>query len=203
MKLQIDEPAAVAGFDSVSVCLSKGLGAPGGFGAAGFAEFHCAGAALAQGSGRWHAAGRRARRGGDVRPGAPRATACTGSRKRRRFSPRGCAPWDCGSSLRKPTCCTSTFPRRWRLDLKAHLERRGILATIAPRTRLVTHLDLPRAKVEAALQAFRDFPHWDSVAGRRTDIRAFTPPLQRHPEKFSCFSARELNFPLAAGLMPA
>ena len=47
-------------------------------------------------------------------------------------------------------------------DLKAHLEQRGILATIAPRTRLVTHLDLPRAKVETALQAFRDFPHWDS-----------------------------------------
>jgi threonine aldolase len=47
-------------------------------------------------------------------------------------------------------------------DLKVHLEQRGILATIAPRTRLVTHLDLPRAKIEAALQAFRDFPHWDS-----------------------------------------
>jgi threonine aldolase len=47
-------------------------------------------------------------------------------------------------------------------DLKVHLQQRGILATIAPRTRLVTHLDLPRAKAEAALQAFRDFPHWDS-----------------------------------------
>ena len=45
-------------------------------------------------------------------------------------------------------------------SLKKHLEQRGILATIAPRTRLVTHLDLPRAKVEATLQAFREFPDW-------------------------------------------
>jgi len=51
-------------------------------------------------------------------------------------------------------------------QLKVHLEQRGILATIAPRTRLVTHLDLPRAKAEAALQAFRDFPHWDSSPAR-------------------------------------
>src|SRR5579863_4269286 len=41
VKLQIDEPAAVAGFDSVSVCLSKGLGAPAGsvlLGSKGFIE---------------------------------------------------------------------------------------------------------------------------------------------------------------------
>ncbi len=44
--------------------------------------------------------------------------------------------------------------------LKAHLEQRGINATVAPRTRLVTHLDLPRPKIETALQAFRDYPHW-------------------------------------------
>src|SRR6202040_3756951 len=30
VKLKIDERSAVAGFDSVSVCLSKGLGAPAG-----------------------------------------------------------------------------------------------------------------------------------------------------------------------------
>jgi threonine aldolase len=45
-------------------------------------------------------------------------------------------------------------------NLKKHLEQHGILATIAPRTRLVTHLDLPRAKVESTLQAFREFPDW-------------------------------------------
>ena len=47
-------------------------------------------------------------------------------------------------------------------DVKKHLERRGILATVSTRTRLVTHLDLTRAKIDTVLQAFRDFPHWES-----------------------------------------
>jgi hypothetical protein len=47
-------------------------------------------------------------------------------------------------------------------DLKSHLQQRGILATITPRTRLVTHLDAPREKIHTALQAFRDFPNWRS-----------------------------------------
>jgi hypothetical protein len=34
------------------------------------------------------------------------------------------------------------------------------MATVAPRTRLMTHMDLPRAKIDAAVQAFRDYPHW-------------------------------------------
>jgi threonine aldolase len=46
--------------------------------------------------------------------------------------------------------------------LKSHLQERGILATVGTRTRLVTHLDVPRAKIETVLQAFRDYPHWDS-----------------------------------------
>jgi threonine aldolase len=45
--------------------------------------------------------------------------------------------------------------------LKSHLEERGILATVGTRTRLVTHLDVPRPKIETLLQAFRDYPHWD------------------------------------------
>jgi len=46
--------------------------------------------------------------------------------------------------------------------LKAHLKHRGVLASVAPRTRLMTHMDLPRAKVDAAIQAFREYPHWPS-----------------------------------------
>jgi threonine aldolase len=46
-------------------------------------------------------------------------------------------------------------------DLKRHLESQGILATITPRTRLATHLDVPRDKIEAVLRAFRDYPRWD------------------------------------------
>jgi threonine aldolase len=46
--------------------------------------------------------------------------------------------------------------------LASHLEERGILATVSTRTRLVTHLDLTRAQIESVLQAFRDYPHWNS-----------------------------------------
>jgi threonine aldolase len=46
--------------------------------------------------------------------------------------------------------------------LKSHLDQRGILATVGTRTRLVTHLDVPRTKIETVLQAFRDYPHWVS-----------------------------------------
>jgi threonine aldolase len=47
-------------------------------------------------------------------------------------------------------------------DLKSHLGERGILATVRPRTRLMTHLDLQRSQIDKALQAFRDYPYWDS-----------------------------------------
>jgi threonine aldolase len=44
--------------------------------------------------------------------------------------------------------------------LRAHLEKLGIVASIGPRTRLATHLDAPRVKIEAALRAFQEFPGW-------------------------------------------
>jgi threonine aldolase len=44
--------------------------------------------------------------------------------------------------------------------LRAHLRQRGILASVAPRTRLMTHMDLPRGKIDRAIEAFRDYPHW-------------------------------------------
>jgi hypothetical protein len=51
--------------------------------------------------------------------------------------------------------------------LRAHLTERGILASIAPLTRLATHLDTPRAKIEAVLQAFREYPGWSRGLGGR------------------------------------
>lgn len=44
--------------------------------------------------------------------------------------------------------------------LKAHLRQRGILASVAPRTRLMTHMDLPRVQIDRAIQVFREYPHW-------------------------------------------
>lgn len=44
--------------------------------------------------------------------------------------------------------------------LRAHLETRGVIASVAPRTRLMTHMDLSRPKIDRAIEAFRDYPHW-------------------------------------------
>ncbi len=41
--------------------------------------------------------------------------------------------------------------------LAEHLLRRGIPASIRTRTRLVTHLDVSREKIDSALQAFREY----------------------------------------------
>jgi threonine aldolase len=45
-------------------------------------------------------------------------------------------------------------------DLRGHLKKQGILASVAARTRLMTHMDLPRPKIDAAVRAFREYPHW-------------------------------------------
>jgi threonine aldolase len=56
--------------------------------------------------------------------------------------------------------------------LRDHLAERGILASIAPLTRLATHLDTPRAGIEAVLQAFRDYPGWSRAPGDEVRGRA-------------------------------
>ena len=47
--------------------------------------------------------------------------------------------------------------------LEDYLQRQCILATVAPRTRLVTHLDVSRAKIDAVIRAFREFAEGPSV----------------------------------------
>lgn len=42
--------------------------------------------------------------------------------------------------------------------LSEHLLRHRIRASVAPRTRIVTHLDVPRESVDAVLKAFREYP---------------------------------------------
>ena len=64
--------AIAAPFDSVSVCFSKGLGAPVGSALVGSRELHRRRAPLAQDGRRRHAPGRRPRRGGAARARAPR-----------------------------------------------------------------------------------------------------------------------------------
>ena len=56
------------------------------------------------------------------------------------------------------------IPARHVAPLTEHLLRRGIRASVAAHTRLVTHLDLSRAQIDAALRAFRRVPELAAVA---------------------------------------
>jgi threonine aldolase len=160
VKLGIDASAAVAGFDSVSVCLSKGLGAPAGSVLLGPRDF------IAQAR-RWRKA-----LGGGMRQAGILAAA--GLYALEHHVPRLAQDHEnadyLGAGLRamgwrvEPPQTNMLYveiPAARAAELKTHLEQRGILATIKPRTRLVTHLDLPREKIESVLRAFRDYPHRD------------------------------------------
>ena len=161
VKLQIDEPGAVAGFDSVSVCLSKGLGAPAGSLLLGSREF------IAQAR-RW----RKALGGGMRQAGVLAAAGIYALEHHVRelaldhanaeFLAEGVRAMGLRIEPPQTNMLYINIPAAKTADLNMHLQQRGILATVAPRTRLVTHLDLPRAKIDTVLQAFRDYPGFDS-----------------------------------------
>jgi threonine aldolase len=161
VKLKIDEPAAVAGFDSVSICLSKGLGAPAGSVLLGSRE-------LIATARRWRKA-----LGGGMRQAGILAAAglyalehhvrrLEEDHENAEFLAAGLRP--IGLTVEQPqtNLVFVGIPPAHVSALSAHLAERGVLASIAPRTRLATHLDAPRAKIERALQAFRDYSGWSS-----------------------------------------
>ena len=159
VKLGIDERAAAAGFDSVSVCLSKGLGAPAGSVLLGDRDF------IGQAR-RWRKAlGGGMRQAGvlaaaglyalehHVRPlAADHANAEHLAEGLRALGLRVEAP--------QTNILYVDIPESQVEGLQDYLERRGILATVRPHMRLVTHLDVPRGKIDTVLQAFRDYPRW-------------------------------------------
>ena len=161
VKLGTDERTAVAGFDSVSVCLSKGLGAPAGSVLLGTRD--CIARAR-----RWRKA-----LGGGMRQAGVLAAAGLYAIE---HHVRGLAQdhenaAQLADGLRamglhvEPPQTNILYVdilAEQVAGLKSHLEGCGILATVKERTRLVTHRDVPRAKIETVLQAFRDYPHWDS-----------------------------------------
>jgi threonine aldolase len=159
VKLNVDERAGAAGFDSVSICLSKGLGAPAGTVLVGSRDFIAA-------ARRWRKA-----LGGGMRQAGVLAAAglyALQNHVQRLADDHANAEYLAGG-LRamglnvvppQTNILYVDIPVRQTQGLKAHLEGRGINVTVSPRTRLVTHLDVPRPKIEIALQAFRDYPHW-------------------------------------------
>jgi threonine aldolase len=159
VKLDLDPRTAVAGFDSVSVCLSKGLGAPAG--------------SVLLGSHEVIAAARRWRKalGGGMRQAGILAAAglyalehnverLTEDHANAAFLAEGLR--DLGLQVEPPqtNILYVDIPVRHVQALTEHLLQRGIRASITPRTRLVTHLDVSRAEIDAALEAFREYPDW-------------------------------------------
>jgi threonine aldolase len=165
VKLGLDEPAAVAGFDSVSICLSKGLGAPAGSVLVGTESF------IAQAR-RWRKA-----LGGGMRQAGMLAAAglyalenhverLAEDHANATFLASGLSEMGVAVTAPQTNVVYVDIPAVHIEALKHHLQGRGILATVTPRMRLVTHLDLPRVKLEAALQAFREFPDWTALTNR-------------------------------------
>lgn len=163
VKLGVDERAAAAGFDSVSVCLSKGLGTPSGSVLLGPAEF-------IERARRW----RKALGGGMRQAGVLAAAGIYALQHNVKLLAEdhanadylACGLRNIGLAVEPPqtNILYVDVPPAHTEDLRRHLEGRGILATVRPHMRLVTHLDATRPKIEGALQAFRDYPHWNPRA---------------------------------------
>jgi threonine aldolase len=156
VKLGIEPRAAVAGFDSVSVCLSKGLGAPAGTLLLGSAAFiksahrwrKALGGGLRQ-VGILAAAGIYALEHNVARLAEDHVNAAALAAGLRAL----------GLSVDPPQ--TNIFhvhiPAQRTGALKDFLAQRGILVSVAERTRLVTHRDVTRAQIETTLNSFAEF----------------------------------------------
>src|ERR1700735_1950076 len=159
VKRNVDGPTAVAGFDSVSVCLSKGLGAPAGSILLGSRTL--IGAARGWGKavgGGMRQAGVLAAAG--LVPLEKHVPGLAEDHANAESLAEGLRA--AGLKVAPPqTNAVYIEVATSQIDgLRAHLKQRGIFASLAPRTRLMTHMDLPRAKIDRAIQAFRDYPHW-------------------------------------------
>jgi threonine aldolase len=159
VKLQIDERSAVAGFDSVSVCLSKGLGAPAG-------SMLLGSRALIADARRW----RKALGGGMRQAGVLAAAGLYAlqhhverlAEDHENAEHLAAGLRDIGLSVTAPqtNVVYVEVPAAQIQALRAHLKQRGVIAAVVPRTRLMTHMDVTKDKIDAAVRAFRDYPHW-------------------------------------------
>jgi threonine aldolase len=157
VKQGISLRAAAAGFDTISVCLSKGLGAPVGSVLLGPKAF------IEQGK-RW-----RKMLGGGMRQAGIIAAAglyalehnvqrLAEDHENAANLSRGLAGIE-GLTVTTPQ--TNIFyvdmPVTACEPLRQHLARQQIRASIGPHTRLVTHLDVSSEDVERVVAAFKDF----------------------------------------------
>jgi threonine aldolase len=156
VKLNISEREAVAGFDSVSICLSKGLGAPVGTVLLGSQEFVAA--AL-----RW----RKALGGGMRQAGILAAaglyalehhvTRLAEDHDNAEYLANGLRSFGLVVEPPQTNIVYVAMPAQVVEGLESYLARHGILARIEKKTRLVTHLDVSRQKLDIVLGAFGEY----------------------------------------------
>lgn len=156
VKLGMPVATLCEGFDSVSVCLSKGLGTPAGTVLVGRRDFI-----------------ERARRirkmlGGTMRQVGVLAAAglyALEHNVERLAEDHACAERlarglaDLGLEV-EPVQTNMVFvaiPRDACAPLQDHLANRGVTALVSPRTRLVTHLDVDAAGIDRAIAAIAEF----------------------------------------------
>ncbi len=157
VKLGIAERDAVRGFDSVSLCLSKGLGAPAGTLLLGSRDF------IAQAR-RW----RKALGGGMRQTGILAAaglyalehhvTRLAEDHANAEFLAEGLRALGLAAEAPQTNMVFVTLPKERVAGLAAHLSAAGMRATVGERTRLVTHMDVTREDLATALQLF--FEHF-------------------------------------------
>jgi threonine aldolase len=157
VKQGISLRAAVAGFDTVSVCLSKGLGAPVGSVLLGPKAF------IEQGK-RWRKMlGGGMRQAGVIAAGAHYALEHNVQRLADDHANAARLSQGLGAieALTVATPQTNIFyvamPAAACEPLRAALARQRIRATVGPHTRLVTHLDVSADDVERTIDAFANF----------------------------------------------
>ncbi len=166
------ERDAVAGFDSVSLCLSKGLGAPAGSLLFGSRDF----IAMAK---RWRKA-----LGGGLRQAGIYAAAGLHALEQHvaRLADDHTNAAHLAAGLAalglnvEPVQTNIVFVDIASEDLpalKLYLPEQGVLATLATRTRLVTHLDVSHTQIDAALAAFARY-----YAVKQHAARTYRPAAQ-------------------------
>ena len=157
VKLGISPREAVRGFDSVSVCLSKGLGAPVG-------SVLCGSQAFIQQARRW-----RKMLGGGMRQAGILAAAglyalehniarLSEDHENAARLARGLADIaEIKVTMPDTNILYADLPAEVCSLLDAGLRRRGILARVTPHMRIVLHLDVSPAQVDRTIAAFKEF----------------------------------------------
>ena len=156
VKLGISERQATAGFDSVSLCLSKGLGAPAGTPLFSSRELIAA-------ARRWRKA-----LGGGLRQAGVLAAAGLYALEHHlaRLQDDHDNAAHLAASLRalgltveevQTNIVFVQIPAMQVAALAAHLKAQDVLASIGERTRLVTHLDVTREQIDTVVTHFRNY----------------------------------------------